>query len=516
MKRIICILLALLLCPLWACAELEMEVEKNYITFPGLDELRGYFRKTSEWTIVHSGNLEEHMALLLGRGDTEEEIRARFAEESLLWEAYNTGFPEDACIRLERFVNENSRDVWHLRHLSTQERKDFLETVNEGRLLEKYDTFSAKYAGSGGAAYIECGFTNFPPAVHESGTMHIRYINGQEYVLSYAVRERMAGRSKLRSKRENELISGYSPFSTLKFGVKLQPQLPSFELDEAFPMQVDLGEREITGTVTKGAKVQVTLDGEKVSCKVTKNGAFTAVLPIAEAGDHEVVFTVTHSKYTDRIEAFTVNASADRTPLTVTAMPEAIALAGEHTIAGASEPGAEIILRLDERKAVTLLADDSGSFSHTFDIMDDQLHLLYIAAFASGKDASIMEIPFYTEYETIKDGIDAFEDHLTEYQVRELAEDPSAHLGERVKISVRVKDVSFTEEGLGILCTYNPPKGSKHEKTPLYLTLHGYGQDQIQPDMTMTIYGTVQGQRTVGEETRMDILVQYGTYLVSK
>ena len=82
-----------------------------------------------------------------------------------------------------------------------------------------------------------------------------------------------------------------------------------------------------------------------------------------------------------------------------------------------------------------------------------------------------------------------------------------------MKISVRVKEVDFTEKGLGILCTYNPPKGSKHAKTPLYLTLYGYGQDQIQPDMTMTIYGTVQGQHEVDGENRLELLVQYGTYL---
>ena len=63
------------------------------------------------------------------------------------------------------------------------------------------------------------------------------------------------------------------------------------------------------------------------------------------------------------------------------------------------------------------------------------------------------------------------------------------------------------------LCTYNQPKGSKHAKTPLYLTLYGYGQDQIQPNMTITIYGTVNGQHEVDGEQRLEILVQYGTYL---
>lgn len=514
MKRFLCLLLTLLLCPLYAFAELKMDVAKNYITFPSLDEMTGYFRKSSEWTIVHSGNLDEHMALLLRRGDTEEDIRARFSEETLLWEAYNQGFPEDACVRMERFVNETSRSVWHLRHLSTTERRDLLKEADSGKLLASYDTFSAKYAGSGGTAYIECGFTTFPPALHESGKMHIRYLNGQEYVLTYAVRERMAGRSKLRSGRENNLIKGYSPFNSLTFGVKLLPTMPAFELDEVIPTQADLGDVKISGAVTKGAKVAVSLDQMEIPCAVDGGGAFSVSLPLTEPGDHEVVFTVTHSKHTDRTEAFIINASAHRTPLTITAKPETAALAGDHTVAGASEPGAEIVLRLDDRDAVTLTADEAGAFTHTYEIMDSQEHLLYVAASAQGKDISIIQIPFYTEYETFKDGTDAFEAHLTKLKISELAADPSAHLGERVKISVRIREVVYTSEGLGILCTYNPPKGSRHDQTPLYLTVYGYAQDQLQPDMIVTIYGTVRGQRTWEDETRLDILAQYGTYLI--
>lgn len=513
MKRLLCIVLAFVLLPVVSLAELEMDVTKNYITFPGLDEMKGYFRSSSKWTIVHRDNLDEHMAFLVSRGESEEDIRARFAEDTLLWEAYFEGFPDDACIRMERFVNETSREVWHLRHLSSSERKELLALANDGQLLEKYDTFSAKYGGNGGAAYIDCGFTTIPPAAHESGRMYIRYINGQEYVMTYVVRDRMAGRSSLRTKRENEYITGYSPFNTLNFGVKLQPQLTSFELDEAFPLQADLGDVTIKGTITKGGKLQVTLDGQEINSKVTSSGAFTVTLPLTEAGDHEVVFTATHSKYTDRTETFTVNASALCTPLTITSQPEEYALAGDQIIAGTSDPGAEIVLRLDNREAVTLIADETGSFTHTYEVMDDQVHLLYIAAAAPGKDISIVEIPFITEYETFKDGTKAFEKNLTEHTIAELAENPDAYHGERVKISVRVKEVTFTEEGLGILCTYNPPKGSKHAKTPLYLTLYGYGQDQIQPDMTMTIYGTVNGQHEVDGEQRLEILVQYGTYL---
>lgn len=518
-KRMLCLLLALLICPLWAGAELEMlemDVAKNYITFPGLDGMKGYFRKSSDWTIVHYGNYEEHMELLLARGDTEDEIRARFESESLLWEAYKKGLPADACFRMERFVDDTSLDVWHLRHLSTKERKAFLAEFNDGRVFDQYDTFSAKYAGSGGAAYIDCGFTTVPPAAYESGKMHIRYINGQQYVLSYVVRGRMASRSKLRSTEENDAITGHSPFNTLTFGVKLQPQMVSLTLDEPLPLQAELGELPISGTVPKGAAVSITLDGAQAPCTVDKNGTFSAALSLTEPGEHEVFITVTHSKYTDRCEAFVIHASADRTPLTLIDLPEEGALAGDNAVSGTTAPGAAVTLTLDAQEPVILTADAEGSFRHVFHIMDDQAHLLTVTALADGKDESRTEHAFYTEYETFKDGTKAFEKKLTSLSVSELAAAPAAHAGERVKISVRVKEVIHTDTGLGILANYNPPKGSKHAKTPLYLTLYGYGQDQITPDMTMTIYATVQGLKELDGETRMELLMQYGTYLVVK
>lgn len=517
MKRIALLLMSLLL--LFSCAlaeELEMEISKSNIVFPGLDEMKGRFRPTKEWIIVHRGNLDEHLELVLRRGETEEEVRQRFASDTLLWEAYFEGFADDACVRLERFVDDSTRDIWHLRHLSSKERKEFLEIVNDGLLFPQYDTFSAKFEGNGGTAYLDCGFTTVPPAAYESGRMCVRYINGQAYVLTYPVRGRMAGRSSLRTKRENTLLNGYTPLDSLSFGVKLLPEMPSFEIEGGFPSQADLGDVKISGTVTKGAKVAVSLDGEELYSKAASKGTFSLTLPVTTPGEHEVTFTVTHKKHTDRTETYTLHASADRTPLNLTALPEVLAPAGQHTITGTTAPGAEVILRLDEQEPVTLTTGDDGSFAHTFDIMDDQLHLLYVLSTVQGKDPSMLEYAFLTEYETFREGLDAFEDHLTELTISQLEEDPLAHLNERVKISVRIKELLHTEEGLGVLCTYNPPKGSKHAKTPLYLTFYGYGRDQLREDMTVTIYGTVNGQRDVNGEKRLDILVQYGTYLVTK
>lgn len=518
MKKWLILLLVLLCLPLSASAW-EMEVDGNYITFPELENMRAYFRNVDEWLIVTRENYEAHMERLMRRGDTEAEIHARFAEDSLLWEAYWDRLPEDACIRMERFETEHTRDVWSLWSLSTKERSALVELIGDGSALEKYHTFSCKnIKGSSKRQYIECSFTTWPPASHESGTMEIRYVNGQAWVVSYNVYERMAGRKSLRSGKENGRISDDTPVGPdLKINPEeYLPEMVKLTFDDVFPLQSDLGEMKVTGDITRGGKLRVTLDGEEVSCKVTSKGAFTVMLPLTEPGAHEIVFTATHSKYTDCVETCTIFASDNRTSLKMTAVPEELATAGWQTFAGQSDPGAAITIRLDDEVIAELTADEQGHFTHEIEIMDAAAHLVRVSACAPGKSENLLMLSFATEFETIKDGIKAFQKKLTEHSVGEMAKDPASYKGERVKISVIIKEITFTEEGLGILCTYNPPKGSKLAKTPLYLTIPGYGEDQLYAGMTTTIYGTVRGTRAVGDESRMEILVEYGTYLVTK
>ena len=514
--------LMLILCmlPLGAGA-LEWTCDKNYIYFPELENAKMYFRNTADWTIVTPENYLEHMDLLLARGDREEDIHARFAQESLVFEAYSDALKQDACIRMECSETETSREIWHLRYLSTKERTIFKEDMQEGRVLEKYDTFTFKWGnGSKQQTSCICGFTTRPPQPYESGMLELCYYNGKEYILSYAVLGRKASRSTLRSSKENNRIRDVTPVGRILMKGEMLPPLPAFELDKPFPMQVDVGETIITGKVRAGSRMTATLNGGDVPVKVDKDGDFSLVLELPEPGDYEVEITTSHSKNTDRVEHYTLNASASRTPLNLTEMPEVLAEAGPQTVSGETDPGAEVIVQLDREYPVDLVADERGFFTHTFDVMDDQEHQLTVTAMGAGKDDAQLRLYFATEYETFREGVKAFSKNLTKRTIGEMAKDPAAYVGEKVKISVKVKEVTYTEQGLGILCAYNPPSGTGYAKTPLYLTLYGYGQDQISEGMVVTIYGTVTGPAQVqtdkGGETRLGILVQYGTYLVSK
>ena len=159
-KRLLMALTALLLMlPLCGTAALEMTVEKNYIRLPEYDGMRLYFRPPSEWTLVTPENYQEHMELLLARGDTEEDIHERFSRDTLVFEAYSDKIPDDACIRLEVEEDEVSREIWHLRHFSTEERADFKKEVLAGRHLERYDTFTFKWVETGKQMRAQVGFT---------------------------------------------------------------------------------------------------------------------------------------------------------------------------------------------------------------------------------------------------------------------------------------------------------------------------------------------------------------------
>lgn len=516
MKRwFLAVLLLLTMLPAAAMAELEMIVEKNYIKFPELDGMRCRFRPTREWTVVHRDNLDEHLDLLLGFGWTEEEIRARFDEDTLLWEAYWEAWPKDAFIRMERFTDDISRDIWHLRHLSTAERREFLDFINEGRLFAQYDTFSAKFGGTGGQAYVDCGFTTVPPAAYESGRMCVRYINGQAYVATYVVPGRMAGHSSLRTKRVNEQLSGYTPLGLLEFSVKLQPRLTDMTLSP-LPEMADVGSLTLTGMVEAGGKVQAALDGQDLTCSAAGDGSFTLTLPEMQPGVHALTLTASHPKYTARTETYTFPASASVAPLTLTAVPEGSVLTGVQEVAGVTLPGAQLTLWLDGREAAQLTADGGGRFAYSLDAPDSRYHLLQLSVKAENREELTAEKAFVTRYAGVDEAIAAFCQDLTGLRISELAADPRAYMGEKVKISVQISEVQHTREGLEALCTYNPPAGLHHEQTPLFLAVPGYACDRIRPGMIMTIYASVHGQEWVDGEPRLVLLVDYGTWLTGE
>ncbi len=534
LKRILSLLLVLLL-PFTALAELEyITQEKKFIDFPSLDGWRGHFASVKNWTIVTPESLDENLDLVLQRGDSEAEIRARYAGEHFLFEAYSTDLFTDACFRAEVYENDFTRDVWHLRHVGGEDRTKLVERLESGEILPDREVYFLRGEGSNAGARLNGYFTNFPKDAngnvqrHESGMIQFSFYNGRMYVFSYCVSGRQAGRSRWYSSKEevgtNKLPMGHSESA---FRDKMLPRLPKYTLDEAIPELIAPGDLTVSGTIEKGSAITATLDGQPIDVSLSKQTNFTLVASLTEVGTHALEITVENKKFTTRVMPYTIEVSADVTPLQILEVPERVVTNGELAIRGKTDPGAQVIIDLDELEPVTVTADDGGLFTHTMTIEDAAVHQVQITAVSGEKQANGYTSVFQTEYKTVNDGIAAFSEDLEEIDLRDIIADPAAYEGKKVKMSVQISDVQLNDEGLGLICNWQKNHYERWDdryyeepKYRIYVTVPGYAQCQLYENMTISVYGVVDGEATFvhrdEEETAVNILMDYGTYLTYK
>jgi len=509
-KWLIFLLAVLLMLPAIALADLEYHLNNRpYVTFPTLDGLQAKFPNASTVRIVTPENLDRHLPLLLARGDTEEEIRARFARESMVFEAYCPELPADACFRVEVYENDITRNVWHARHLDNKARQELVNQINMGYLMEDYYIFDIGPFGSGENSALGGCYTSYPPARLEAGRVQLHFRNGKLYLFMYSYLDRLH-LAKDGTKKDDYGAGLFS--SKTHFTSQLLPQLTPFELDETFPTAAVPGKLTITGKVREGGALTATLDGERAECKVNGNGKFTATFNLTGDGDHEVKFVATHQRNTTREETYTINVSSNRTHLHLSNAPEGYAKAGTIRFKGTTDPDADLVLQLDDEEPITVDVDSQGAFSHEFVIRDSKLHKLHVQAEAPDKDTATLTIPFYTVFETVYDGLNAYMKKLNTTPLKTIAQTPDDYIGERVKVQVQVKKMLFTETGLGLLCEVY---GSPIRNQPLiYVTVYGYADMWITEGNILTVYGTVEGVKDVeGEEApRLDIHMQYGAF----
>lgn len=521
MKRLFALLLVLALTPLGALAELTHNVDGRFIVFPELDEWYGRFDRVANWTIVTPENLEEHWDLVAARGDTAEEIRARYADEHFLFEAYSTDLPEDACFRAEVYENDFTREVWHLRHWSTAQRKQINEYLMSGNVLPDRDVYSVVNAGSGEMANVWGYFTNYPPETHESGKIRFDFRNGKMYVFSYCVSGRLAGAKRWYSSKDDQSYSR-TPMSSLetRFKSTCLPRMPLYELTSAMPELVAPGTVTITGTVEAGSTFEAALDGEPLASTVDKKGNFTVDVPLTECGERELVFTVANKKYTTRTMTYAITVSDTCTPLTMTQEPALFSDVGSVELAGLTASGAQVAVTLDGGEAAVVTAGEDGAFSCTVAVEAPGVYNAVLSAWTEGREATSREFAFTADYASANEGIKAFNEQVTDVKFSAIAENVEDYIGTKVKISILTKEITLNEQGLGILAVYNASK--EKDQTPLYINVPGYAQCQIGERMILTVYATVDGKRVMfdadsGEETeRVELTVEYGTYLVSK
>jgi glycosyltransferase involved in cell wall biosynthesis len=177
------------------------------------------------------------------------------------------------------------------------------------------------------------------------------------------------------------------------------------------------------------------------------------------------------------------------------------------------------LIAKDDGEPLTIQADEDGVFNYTFQAGEKRTYRVTLTVQAEGKEATSKEFAFAADYKTADEGIKAFNEQVTDVNFKTIAENVENYIGTKVKISIKTKEITLNEQGLGLVCIYNAKQ--EKDQTPLYVNLPGYAQCQIGERMIITIYATVDGKRVIftddgEEEERIELTADYGTYLVSK
>ncbi len=492
MKRLLAMVLILCLLPLWAAA-LEYRKEGiSYIVFPELDEWQGRFNRRDNWVIVTPETLDEHWEMVAARGDTEEEIRARYAADTFLFEAYSPDIPADSCFRAERFENEHTRDIWHLRHWSDDDFQKVKDYLTSGRAIPNKDVYGLIRQGHSANRRLVGYFTNYPPETLESGRIHLELRNGKLYVFSYCVSGRMVGNES--ALVEDAEFSWSSPVCHDRsiFLNEAMPRMVLYELEEAFPEDVTPGNVRVSGTAQAGSRMEVTLDGKRVPGAIRDEGDFIVILPLKETGEHQVEMTFNRSGYAERKRTYTVRVSEEMTPLTLLEKPEPFSDLGTMTVSGRTERGANVALWVDGDQTASCLADENGLFSFSFEIKTEDEHSIRLTARAEGKLVNEREISFIACWMDAEKALKEYKKETEKPDHENIWANPGEHLGEKVAFPVYVWDVQTTAEGLFARCVYGRYANTAVEHM-YYVNIKGYARCMFRPREVLTVYGEVSG-----------------------
>lgn len=527
LKRMLALLFVVMLLPAAAMAEL------NYIPGPRglmtLTDYDGIYLKfvdyETKWTIIQKENLDEHIAVAVARGESEEKVRARFEDENLLFEAYSSYLYDDSCVRLYCYENDYTRNVWTLEGMKKADAQKIAADVMNGLVLPDIESYNVIYwKKGGGVPSLQGRYYSKAPASYETGQYYLFFFNGKMYMLQYSI----LGRTFTPNNKKEMEILAKSPINATHgdvganfvFKGEVLPRQTAMKVNGTMPKVTLLETIEVTGTLEKGAAITAALDGAPLEVTLDDQGAFTVAVPLTEAGEHVLALTATHEKYTDHVKEFTITSSPVITPLNVTNVPDKILLMGTYGFEGTTDPGAQVTFVLNEGEPAVVTADENGKFTYSFETVDDGECVMSITAQTEGKEPTTDTYEFAAYYKDAKAAIKAFKAKgLSEHSIYEIAEDPSAHIGERVMISTKVFDREVIEGGWGFLAEFNQNKSSKKDAPLLYLVGDSYGYDVIKKLKTITIYGVVSGEKITyddegEEEKRVVIDIEAGTYLV--
>ncbi len=500
-KRYLMPLTLLLLCLIPAA--LALTAEGDYVAIPE-EGVKVFLKDSAEWTIVTADNLDEHIDLILSRGETEENARMRYAEGSVVFEAFHEHFP-DGRIRLEAFENAGTRNVWHLDDLSLGKLDALTKSMKE-------DLFCGRYRMLRVSAYrsrkvrrdiIGSMITN-PPYQYESGMYSLCYYNGKAYMYSYA---QSTIASAARHLNPTELMDDITTYAHVGFegsfgwagffviGERLTPVADLSHDDERLILNAHSGTYKMMGGTEKLASVFVSLDGVETKAKVDDEAKYACEVTLTP-GDNKIVSYADKKDMRQNSLTRVIPVDDGKAALELTDVPFGYVDRSKIIVSGITTPGASVQLRIDGGDIIEAEVDQKGKFKEKLTAADWEEHTLTVTVHEEGLEDLIAEYPFCPEYADAQKGIYAF-NKVRDKEILglEIVKDPAAYIDKKVLVIAKVTEVTYGDGLMTMLAQVERGNGywggESYNGGAIYFVSDSYLDDVVSVGSVINVYGVV-------------------------
>jgi len=510
MKRWITCLLIVALCFASISAQAELTEGSRSSRVLAVEEgVEFSISKPKEWIFVTPENMEEHMELLMSLGETEEDIRARFSDGTILFEAYHPKLKEGRY-RVQIFEDAFTRNIWNLDDLTKKQYIAVADELKEYYFQGYLDLIKVDYESSRARDRSFDGCYNaYPPYSYESGYYHLKFINGKAYFCTYSQKTEASQKKHIKADgtydRIMDLLPGMAGHAYLK-GEKL-PAVADLMPDERLILNAHSGEYTFTGISEKKANVVVKNGEKQWDAAVDEEGTYTTVIQL-QPGENEIIAIANKEGLSENTLSHFISVDDTTAALELTEYPYGDMIRGKIKVSGKAAPGAKVTVKIDEKEPMELSINEDGSFSQNIEAEDWVEHSIEITASEAGKEDCTAIFTFSSVYEDASKGIGAYRKTLTEgLSAKKISKDPAAYIGDRIKLEVYTKEVERTDGRLILKGTIN-----KNKEQPIILVCDNYLQDEILDKMIITVYGDVI-EPSLTEEPIPRLHVEYISYL---
>lgn len=410
--------------------------------------------KMQEWTFVTPENLEEHIDMIISLGEKEEDIRARFADGTILFEGYHKNKDR---LRAQIFEDAFTRSVWKFDDLTSTQERAVLERLKNYYFQGFLDLYNITTNGP----VINGRYIAYPPYTYESGKFCLCFFNGKAYLMTGS---------------DNAI---YLKGEKLKAVADLMP-------DERLILNAHSGEYTFAGISEKKANVKVMIGDQQWDAVVDAEGKYTASIQL-QPGDNEIIAIANKEGLSENTLSHFISVDDGMAALTLTEYPYGDEIRNKIKVAGTAAPGAKVTVKIDENEPMELTVNEDGSFSQKIEAEEWVEHSIEITASEEGKEDCTAIFSFTACYEDAAKGISAYRKTLTQgLTYKKISKDPEAHMGGRIKLDVYTREIEHTDGRLII-------KGNvyTHTDQPIILVCDSYLEDKIKEKMIITVYGEV-------------------------